>query len=80
MLTFGKLFHIYKLIHIDLKPRILIASFLLAPLLNDYVKKFLFLGLVFLRKKRKELFLVMELNAKQMFLRCFSDNTVKIFQ
>ena len=33
-LVFGKLFHIYKLIHIDLQPRILKASFLLAPLLN----------------------------------------------
>ena len=28
ILIFGKLFYIYKLIHIDLKPRILIASFL----------------------------------------------------
>ena len=28
-------YFIYKLIHIDLKPRILIDSFLLAPLLND---------------------------------------------
>ena len=34
ILILGKLFYIYKLIHIDLKPRILIASFLLAPLLN----------------------------------------------
>ena len=35
ILIFGKLFYIHKLIHIDLKPRILIASFLLAPLLNN---------------------------------------------
>ena len=34
-LKFGKLFHIYKLIHIDLKPGILIASFLLVRLLNS---------------------------------------------
>ena len=32
---FGKLFYVFKQIHIDLKPRILIASFLLAPLLNS---------------------------------------------
>ena len=30
ILTFGKMFHIYKLIHIALNPRILISSFLLA--------------------------------------------------
>ena len=30
-----KLFYIYKLIHIDLKPRILIASFLWTPSLNN---------------------------------------------
>ena len=35
ILIFGKLFYILKLIHIDLKPRLLIASFLLAPLLNN---------------------------------------------
>ena len=35
ILVLGKLFYIYKLIHIDLKPRILIASFLLAPSLNN---------------------------------------------
>ena len=35
ILIFGKLFYLYKLIHIDLKPRILKASFLLAPLLNN---------------------------------------------
>ena len=36
ILMLGK-FYIYKLIHSDLKPRILIASFLLAPLLtNEY--------------------------------------------
>ena len=35
VLIFGKLFFVYQLIHIDLKPRILIASFILAPLLND---------------------------------------------
>ena len=33
ILIFGKLFHIYKLIHVDLKPRILTALFLLASLL-----------------------------------------------
>ena len=32
VLIFRKLFYIYKLIHIDLKPRILIASLLLASL------------------------------------------------
>ena len=32
---FGKLFGIYKLIHIDLKPRILITSFLLTLLLKN---------------------------------------------
>ena len=35
MFIFGKLFYVYKLIHIDLKPRILIASFLLTPFLNN---------------------------------------------
>ena len=35
ILIFWKLFHIYKLIHIDLKLRLLIASFLLASLLNN---------------------------------------------
>ena len=34
-LIFGKWFYICKLIHIDLKPTILIASFLLALLLNN---------------------------------------------
>ena len=34
-LTLGKLFHIYELIHFDLKPSILVASYLLAPSLND---------------------------------------------
>ena len=34
ILIFGKSFYISKLNHIDLKRRILIASFLLAPLLN----------------------------------------------
>ena len=31
ILIFGQLFYIYKLIHNNLKPRIFIASFLLAP-------------------------------------------------
>ena len=54
ILIFGKLFYIYKLIYIDLKPRILIASFLLAPLLNSSCSwSFCFIGLVFLRKKKK---------------------------
>ena len=35
MFIFGKLYYVYKLIHIDLKPRILIASFLLTPFLNN---------------------------------------------
>ena len=35
ILIFGNLFHIYKLIHFDLKPRTLIDSFLLALLLNN---------------------------------------------
>ena len=42
IIIIGKLFHIYKLIHIDLKPRILITSFLLAPLLNNMLMMFLF--------------------------------------
>ena len=36
ILVFGKLFPIYKLIHIDLKPRILTTSFLLARLSSNY--------------------------------------------
>ena len=35
ILIFRKLFFIYKVTHIDLKPRILTATFLLAPLLNN---------------------------------------------
>ena len=35
ILIFGKLFHTFKLMHVDLKPRILIASFLVAPLFNN---------------------------------------------
>ena len=41
ILIFGKLFYIYKLIHIHLKPRILIPSFLLAPLLNNNINVFI---------------------------------------
>ena len=52
VLILGKLFHLYKLIHIAEKPRILVASFLLVSLLNVNVF-FIFLdfGLVFLRAK-----------------------------
>ena len=46
-----KLFYIYKLIHIHLNPRILIASFLLAIF-------FCFFRLVFLTKKEKFLFYI----------------------
>ena len=53
ILIFGKLFYLYKLIHINLKPRILIASFLLTPTI---VKQFFcFIGLVFFKKEKKEL-------------------------
>ena len=37
MLIFGKLFYIYKLIHIDLNPKTLRGSFLLVPLLNNII-------------------------------------------
>ena len=54
VLIFGKLFYIYKPIRNDLKPRILAASFLAAPLLNNYVSDFFVLwAWSFSRKKRK---------------------------
>ena len=49
LFIFRKLFYIYKLIHVDLKPRILITLTLLTPLLNNYYYYwfFRFIGLVF---------------------------------
>ena len=62
MLILGKLFYTYKLIHIALKPSILMTSILLAQLLNVNVKLmliifFCLIGVVFLRKRRKKLVL-----------------------
>ena len=55
ILMFVKCFYIYKLIHINLKLRALIASFLLAPLLKTNINDFFcFIGLVLFTKKRKE--------------------------
>ena len=53
---FGKLFHVYKLIHIDLQPKILMASFLLASLLNNdlmFMSFFCFIAFVFFKKEKK---------------------------
>ena len=63
ILIFGKLFHIYKLVRIDLKLRILIASFLLALLLNNNVNDF-FLVFRALRKKKRKGHVVYMLKAK----------------
>ena len=56
ILMFGKLFHVYKLIHIDLQPKILMASFLLASLVNNdlmFMSFFCFIAFVFFKKEKK---------------------------
>ena len=56
VMIFGRLFHIYKLIHIDIKPVILKASFLWASLTNNQCKwLFLFFELGFFKKENKTL-------------------------
>ena len=52
ILIFGKLLHIYKVIHIDLKPRILIASFFISIITNKLMLMIFFL---YFRKKEKGL-------------------------
>ena len=58
MLILGKLFYTYKLIHIALKPSILMTSILLAQLLNVNVKLMLIIFLFdrrgFFKKEKKE--------------------------
>ena len=58
MLILGKLFYTYKLIHIALKPSILMTSILLAQLLNVNVTLMLIIFLFdtrgFFKKEKKE--------------------------
>ena len=58
MLILGKLFYTYKLIHIALKPSILMTSILLAQLSNVNVKLMLIIFLFdrrgFFKKEKKE--------------------------
>ena len=77
ILILGKLFHIYNLIQIDWKRRILIAAILLAWLSNNWRKNFS-LELLF-RMKIQIYNMILMLKANQMFLKWFYNKTVCTF-